>query len=107
MTSKYGEILKGARSRAGGDDQPAAGTPGPVHAPAPTAPGPPLDLPPAPPRRGRPPGKRSDPGFVQVTAYVPGDLYRRVRIGLLEDAEGQEFSELVAELLADWVKSRG
>ena len=63
--------------------------------------------PPAPTRPGRPPGKRSDPGFVQVTAYVPGDLYRRVRIGLLEDAKGQEFSELVAELLVDWVKSRG
>ena len=106
MTSKYGELLKGARARSGGDDRPAAETPGPAGSPAATAPGPPLDRPPAPPRRGRPPGKRSDPGFVQVTAYVPGDLYRRVRIGLLEDAKGQEFSELVAELLVDWVNSR-
>ena len=106
MTSKYGELLKGARARSGGDDQPAVETPGPVQAPAATAPRTPLDHPPAPPRRGRPPGKRSDPGFVQVTAYIPGDLYRRVRIGLLEDAKGQEFSELIAELLAGWMESR-
>ena len=107
MTSKYGELLRGAKARTGTVDDPSAESPRPVEAPASALPSSTPSDPPAPPRRGRPPGKRSDPGFVQVTAYVPGDLYRRVRIGLLEDAKGQEFSELVAELLVDWVKSRG
>jgi hypothetical protein len=37
---------------------------------------------------------------------VPRDLYRRVRIALLEDDQGQEFSELVAALLDGWLKAR-
>lgn len=53
-------------------------------------------------RKGRPRGKRSDPGFRQVTAYLPKDLYRRVKLKLLEAGE-QDFSELIADLLAAWL----
>ena len=63
--------------------------------------------PPSPaPARGRPKGKRSNPAYEQVTAYIPGELYRNVRIGLLQDAKGQEFSELVADLLSAWLAGR-
>lgn len=54
-------------------------------------------------RRGRPAGKRSDPDFDQVTAYIRRQTYRDVRIALLSDGRGQEFSELVEELLAGWL----
>lgn len=57
-------------------------------------------------RRGRPPGKRSDPDFVQTTAYIRGDTYKAVRIALIEEDEGREYSELVEELLSKWLKAR-
>ena len=55
-------------------------------------------------RRGRPRGKRSSDDFVQVTAYIGKDTHRGVKIALLGEGEGREFSELVEELLADWLK---
>ena len=56
--------------------------------------------------RGRPTGKRSDPNFTQTTAYVRAQTYRDVRIALLEEGEGREYSELVEELLSGWLKGR-
>lgn len=106
--SRFGDILKNAKrppvpEEAPADPPPAAEavverTP---QAPAPTA-GPPSPA----PRKGRPPGKRSDPSFEQVTAYIPRELYRKVRIALLEDDRGQEFSELTAALLSAWLDGR-
>jgi hypothetical protein len=55
---------------------------------------------------GRPPGKRSDPDFTQTTAYIRADTYKGVRIALLEEGEGREYSEIVEELLSKWLKSR-
>lgn len=58
-------------------------------------------------RRGRPAtGKRNDPEFDQTTAYVRKDTYRAVRIALIEEGEDLDYSELVEELLAKWLKSR-
>lgn len=57
-------------------------------------------------KRGRPSGKRSDPAFVQTTAYVRGATYKAVRIALIEEDQGREYSELVEELLSKWLKSR-
>jgi hypothetical protein len=57
-------------------------------------------------RRGRPSGKRSDPDFEQVTAYIRRDTHKDVKIALLRDDQGREFSELVEELLVGWLKSR-
>jgi len=81
--------------------------------PAPQPPGvetpPPSPAPvetPAPKKRGRPAGKRSDPGYVQVTAYIPSELHHNIKVALLQERQGREFSELVAELLTDWLASR-
>jgi len=58
-----------------------------------------------PPRRGRPPGKRSHPDFEQITAYIRKDTHQAVKIMLLQNGR-KEFSELVEELLHQWLKSR-
>lgn len=95
--SRFDGILK-AKGRGSAPEEappgPASATPPPVAPPSPAPP------------RGRPKGKRSDPAYEQVTAYIPGELYRNVRIGLLQDAQGQEFSELVADLLSAWLAGR-
>lgn len=55
------------------------------------------------PKKGklRPPGKRSDPDFTQITAYVRKDTHEDVMRRIYKR---QEFSELIEELLADWLK---
>lgn len=50
-------------------------------------------------------GKRTDPEYVQVTAYVRQETYRRARIKLLESTKPQEFSEIVEELLTLWLRA--
>lgn len=57
-------------------------------------------------RKQRPPGKRSDPSFEQVTAYIRRRTYQQVKIALLQENQGREFSDLVETLLADWLKPR-
>lgn len=47
-------------------------------------------------------GKRSDPDYIQVGSYIPKELNKEVKRALV-DYEG-DFSDLVAELLADWVE---
>jgi hypothetical protein len=41
-----------------------------------------------------------------VTAYVPADLHHEIKVALLLERQGREFSELVADLLSDWLKAR-
>lgn len=55
---------------------------------------------------GRPPGKRSDPDFEQITAYIRKDTHQQAKIALLEEGKGQQFSDLVETLLAKWLKAR-
>lgn len=50
-------------------------------------------------------GKRTDPEFVQVTAYIRQETYRRARIKLLESTKPKEFSEVVEELLTRWLRA--
>lgn len=63
-------------------------------------------------RTGRPAtGKKSDPNYRQVTAYVRKTLYREVSEALYDDSRGRdikpkEFSELVDELLEEWRNKR-
>lgn len=54
-------------------------------------------------KRGRPNGKRSNAEFQQVTAYIRRGTYRRVSIKLLDRPQKGEFSELVEELLQEWL----
>ena len=57
-------------------------------------------------KRGRPPGKRSDPNFEATTAYIRKDTHRNVKIALLHEGKGREFSELVEDLLAAWLRKK-
>jgi hypothetical protein len=59
-----------------------------------------------PPKMGRPSGKRTDPAFVQITAYIRRDTHRDVKIELLKEAKGREFSTLLEDLLSAWLKKR-
>ncbi|MBE9052789.1 hypothetical protein IQ243_20645 [Nostocales cyanobacterium LEGE 11386] len=61
------------------------------------------------PKRGRPKGKRSDSNYEQVTAYIRKDTHTAVKIELLKESQNgqkQEFSELIQELLDEWLKLR-
>lgn len=60
----------------------------------------------APRRPGRPTGKRSDENHVQVTAYIRRATHHDVKTVLLGERKGRDFSMLVEELLAKWLKSR-
>ena len=46
-------------------------------------------------------GKRSDPSYTQVGCYLPRELNNRVKMKLVADS--RDFSDLVAELLDDWL----
>jgi hypothetical protein len=59
-----------------------------------------------PKKLGRPRGKRSNPDYEQVTAYIKKSTYTAIKIALLQSDEGQEFSELVEELLTDWLSTQ-
>ena len=55
------------------------------------------------PKRGRPggQGKRLNPDYSQVTAYIPTRLHDETKINLIRNGK-REFSELIEELLAAW-----
>lgn len=93
MSSKFSPLFTRTKATEASPEPAPLPSPAPIEAPAPA-------------RRGRPSGKRSDPTFAQVTAYIPEDLRRNVKIALLQDGEGQEFSELVGDLLREWFNSR-
>jgi hypothetical protein len=55
-------------------------------------------------KRGRPAvGKRSDPDYITALAYVRKDTYDEVRNRLFP--ERREYSDLIQELLEQWLKS--
>lgn len=54
-------------------------------------------------RMGRPPGKRTNPDFRQVTAWVRKDTYDDVTVALVKQ-DRKEFSNLVQELLDSWLE---
>lgn len=56
-------------------------------------------------KQHRPKGKRSHPDYTQVSAYIPKELHRQIKIALLEE-NNQEFSDLLTELLTDWLKQK-
>jgi hypothetical protein len=57
-----------------------------------------------PPPRPQGAGKRGDPDYRQVSAYVRKDTHQKVKMALLE--EEREFSELVEVLLREWLNKR-
>jgi hypothetical protein len=54
-------------------------------------------------KQGRPPGKRSNPDYEQIGLYIPKRLHIEVKKLLLE-YEDKDFSELVSDLLVQWIK---
>jgi hypothetical protein len=49
-------------------------------------------------------GKRNDPDYVQVTAYISKALHKKVKIALVGGEPEKEFSVLVEELLDEWIE---
>lgn len=59
-------------------------------------------------RPKRPKGKKGDPAYTQVTAYVKTDTYHRTQIRLLQlRGKKKEVSELLQELLTEWLERSG
>ena len=57
-------------------------------------------------KRGRPKGKRSDPDYEQVTAYIRRKTYKQTKITLLQQNEVEDFSELIEILLTEWLSTQ-
>jgi hypothetical protein len=51
---------------------------------------------------GRPPAKRSDPDYTQVSGYIRRSTFIATKRKLLDDGD-REFSELLEELLVRWL----
>ena len=85
---------------------PVAASP-PVPAPTPAAaPVPTAIASETPKGRGRPPGKRSDPDWAPRTILMRSQTHRRVSIMLLEKDRSPDLSELVDELLQEWISKQ-
>jgi len=56
---------------------------------------------------GRPPGKRSDPAYKQYSLLLKRQTHRKVDSILREDENGPDMSELVQQLLDDWLERQG
>ena len=91
--SKFQEILQARRGAGTGGDVALSGTQNPES----------LKIRVAENKRGRPTAKRSDPDFLQVTAYIRKETHRKTKIRLLEEGQGREFSELVEVMLEEWL----
>jgi hypothetical protein len=64
------------------------------------------EAPPIPARIGRPPGKRSDPNWSPRTILMHRHTHKSVARILLETDDPRDLSELVDELLRDWIEKQ-
>ena len=53
---------------------------------------------------GRPPGKRSNPDWEQITLFIRKDTKRAALRRLVEDDSNQDLSEVIEQLLSKWSK---
>lgn len=51
-------------------------------------------------------GKRSDPSFEQVTAYIRKDTYRQTKMALLQENDERDFSQLIEALLCAYLRTQ-
>ncbi len=49
-------------------------------------------------------GKSSNADYTQVLTYIKRNTHRQVKKSLFDDPQNRDLSELVEELLADWLK---
>ena len=111
--NKYREVLQNARQREPQQEQtnqqPIASQPTVNQQPTngPTQEVVKQNSQPKPAKRGRPPGvgKRNNPDYEQVSAYLNREVYRSVQIRLLQMNRRGEFSELVEFLLKKWLQA--
>jgi hypothetical protein len=59
------------------------------------------DGPPPPKRSSRKLAKRNNPDYRQVGLYLPRDIHQAARIKAME--EGREISQVVEDLLSEWL----
>ena len=55
---------------------------------------------------GRPPGKRSNPKFKQITGLIERDLHRSVLLKLLNTGRPHDLGPILSDLLRAWVKQK-
>lgn len=91
---KFGFLREVREPQPAGEQPEAPGEPAPEAPTRTTA---------APRRRGRPRGKRSDKNFTQVTIYIRRQTHRGAKLALMKSDERHEFSELVEQLVGEWL----
>lgn len=56
---------------------------------------------------GRGVGRRSDPAYMQASSYMPRRMRRQVDRALLNDPSERDYSELIEELVREWLAKQG
>lgn len=51
-------------------------------------------------------GKGRHPDYTQAPAFIRKDTYKAVKIALINDERGLDYSDLIEELLNSWLKSK-
>lgn len=51
-------------------------------------------------------GRRARPDHTQVAAYVPAELYRDVKVRLLQEQKNRNFSQLIEDLLRAYLANQ-
>lgn len=54
-------------------------------------------------RVGRPPGKSSNPKFTTMTVLIEKETKKKAQRALVDLDQGQDLSELVQQLLSEWI----
>jgi hypothetical protein len=57
------------------------------------------------PTKKRKLSKKNDPDYTQTTAYIRAKVYDETRKRLIDERRKQDYSDLMNELLADWLKN--
>ena len=51
-------------------------------------------------------GKRAAPDYVQVGVYIPKQLHNQAKVLLIHEGADRDFSQLIEDLLRDYVNKR-
>src|SRR5437764_1261367 len=57
------------------------------------------------PRRKRSPGKKNNPDFTQTTAYIRTRTYDEATKRLIDEGRKRDYSDLVEDLISDWLEA--
>lgn len=104
MAERRFSALAGIKRRAEGREGEAASET--EAGPPSTAPEQPVLSPPTYRPMGRPPGKRSDPGWSPRTILMRTTTHRKISRVLLDQVKGPDLSELIDQLLTEWLEKQ-